>query len=891
MGNPMASPLRKPACILLLALVLVFTARAPAASSTLPTPSAFAGFPIGSDGNLVRWEKIVAYFRLVAESSDRVRVEELGKSTNGNPFLLATISSPRNLSRLAEIRANQWKFAHPNELSESDMQQLAANSPAVVLLTCNIHATEIGSSQMALELAHRMATEDSRWMRNVLDNVVLLLIPSFNPDGQIMVTDWNNRVRGTKQVWSGLPWLYHPYVGHDNNRDAFMMTQVESRYVNKLLFQDWFPQVYLDQHQQGNEGMRVFVPPFDDPINPNVDPVVWAEAGVFGLSMFGALHDAGFDGVGHSERYTAWWQGGFLRGAWFHNSVGLLTEVASAQLATPVYQEKAKLGQPSSSRRSRIDWFRERTADPTAPAPPPADVTPRSSYPRPWLGGKWTLRDIIDVELVISNSLLETAAGRRERLIENQIHMGRRAMEEGQKGNPYAYVFPAGQRDPGAMHRLIEALHYAGIEVQRAAEPFRAGEKEYPAGSFVIPMAQPFRAYVKDLLERQEHPDLGLPPNGSLGDEPYDVTAWTLPLQMGVEAVRVKDSFQARLERLDAIPLPRGELAAGPARSGFLISPEPNNGVIATNRFLKAGADIAWLTEETEAGGRTFPPGSLWVKQPAGSGDEIRRNVEELGLSGVALDEPPRGRALRLAKPRVALYRPWTASIDEGWTRWLLEQYEFAFTPVHDADVHAGKLRELWDVIILPGDRADDRLVKGNDWESTPPEFRGGIGEKGREALRDFVSDGGTLIAMGDSTEFAVRTFALPLRNALDGLDRARFFCPGSLLKILVDRHHAVAYGMPSEATAVFENNSAFENAPGFSYTNLKVIARYPGRDVLQSGWMRGEEHLRDRIAAAEVTYRKGRVILFGFRPQFRAQPHNTFKLLFNAIHYSAAVP
>ena len=884
----MAFFLRTTAFFLLIAFVLTAPAAGQIAPSTLPTPEEFAGFPIGSDGNLVRWEKIVAYFRLAADSSDRVLVEELGKSTNGNPFLLATISSPKNLARLAEIRANQWKIAHPNELNDEEVRELVWNSPSVVLMTCNIHATEIGASQMALELVHRVTAEDSPWMRNVLDNVVLLLIPSFNPDGQIMVTDWNNRVRGTKQVWSGLPWLYHPYVGHDNNRDAFMMTQVESRYVNKLLFQEWFPQVYLDQHQQGNAGMRVFVPPFDDPINPNVDPVIWAEVGVFGLSMFGALHDAGFDGVGHSERYTAWWQGGFLRGAWFHNSVGLLTEVASAQLATPVYQESAKLGQPSFPRTSRTDWFRERTADPTAPGPPPGDVHPRSNYPRPWLGGKWTLRDIIDVELVISSSLLETAANRRGRLIENQIRMGRRAIEEGKKGDPYAYVFPPGQHDQGATYRLLETLHYAGIEVQRAAEPFRIGEKEYPAGSLVILMAQPFRAYVKDLLEKQEHPDLGQS-GGSMGDEPYDVTAWTLPLQMGVEAVRVKDAFQARLEKLESIPLPQGELASGPARSGFLISPGPNNSVIATNRLLKAGAEVLWLTEETEVAGRSFPPGSLWVRQPAGTDGELRNTIEELGLRGIGLNQSPQGRTMRLAKPRVALYQPWTASMDEGWTRWLLEQYEFVFTPVHDADIQAGRLRELWDVIILPGDRGDERLVKGNDWESTPAEFRGGIGDKGREALRDFVSRGGTLIAMGDSTEFAIRTLSLPVKNALDGLERARFYCPGALLRVLIDRHHPVAYGMPNEATAMFENNGAFEPAPGFSYTNLKIIARYPGTDLLQSGWMRGEEHLHDRIAAAEVTYREGRVVLLGFRPQFRAQPHNTFKLLFNAIYYAAA--
>jgi hypothetical protein len=466
--------------------------------------------------------------------------------------------------------------------------------------------------------------------------------------------------------------------------------------------------------------------------------------------------------------------------------------------------------------------------------------------------------------------------------------MGRRAIAEGKKGDPYAYLFPPDQHDPGAAHRLLDLLQFAGIEVSQASEPFRVGEQEYPAGTVVIPMAQPFRAYVKDLLERQNHPEPGQMATGTIGDEPYDVTAWTLPLQMGVNAVRVKDTFEVRLERLDSIPRLKGELA-GTGKLGFLISPEPNNKAIATNRLLKAGAELFWLTEEIAVDRQILPPGSIWIRQPEGDIGKLRETVDELGLRAFGLDQPPPGRTLRLSKPRVALYQPWTASMDEGWTRWLLEQYEFTFAPVQNPDIRAGDLRKHWDVILLPGDRGDERLVTGNDWESTPPEFRGGLGAKGRDALREFVAQGGTLIAMGDSTEFALRTFALPVRDALEGLTRSKFSCPGSLLRILVDRQHPIGYGMPAEATVVFENNTAFEAAPGFSYTNLRVIARFPGSDLLQSGWMRGEEYLRDRIGAAEITYHKGRVVLIGFRPQFRAQSHNTFKLLFNAIHYAGA--
>jgi hypothetical protein len=715
-----------------------------------------------------------------------------------------------------------------------------------------------------------------------------LLVPSFNPDGQIIVSDWNKRVRNSENVWSPIPWLYHPYVGHDNNRDAFMMTQVESRYVNKLLFQDWFPQIYLDQHQQGNSGMRVFVPPFRNPINPNVDPVIWSEIGLMGFAMFSALHEAGFTGAAYDQSYTAWWQGGFLRGAWFHNMVGLLTEVASANLASPVFQRRAELGKPPDDSPDRADWEKARLRNPRAPMPAPRDVMPRNNYPRPWLGGKWSPRNIIDYELTLSYGLLEAAANNRVRLITNQIRMGQRAIEEGKKGSPVAYLFPERQHDRGAAARLLEALHYTGIEIYRAKSEFKAGGEQYPAGTYVIPMAQPFRAYAKDLLEAQQHPDPGDLPTGAMSEQPYDVTAWTLPLQMGVKAVPVKAALEVDLAKLDAIPAPEAKFTRrGDGKLGYLIRPEPNAKTTATNRLLRAGAAVEWLTRDVDSAAGAYPAGTILA-----SGIDAARLESLTGGLALEIEEPsapldaPR---IRLREPRVAIYQPWTASMDEGWTRWLLRQYEFRATPLHDADLRAGKLRDQWDAIILPGDRGNTSIVEGHASTAVPAEYRGGIGEQGRQALRDFVSEGGTLIAMGDSTEFALLSFELPLRNALKDLKRGEFSCPGSLLRILVDNRHPIAYGMPTEGTASFSDDAAFEAAPEFSYTSLKVIARYPADNPLQSGWLRGPEHLQNRIAAAEVLYKKGRVVLIGFRPQFRAQPDNTFKLLFNAIHYSAA--
>ncbi|MDA2913008.1 hypothetical protein MYX77_03450 [Acidobacteriia bacterium AH_259_A11_L15] len=867
----------------------------------IPTPEEFAGFRMGTEGELVKWPQIVEYLQRVDQGSDRVQVVELGKSTNGHPFLLVILSSPANLERLEEIKTTQRRLAYPYDLTEEETKRLARTSPGVLLITLNIHSTEIGSSQMALELVHRIATEDSPWMQNILDNVVFLLVPSFNPDGQIMVVDWYNQNKDTEHALASMPWLYHPYVGHDNNRDAFMLTQVESRLVTKVLYQDWFPQVYVDEHQMGFTRARMFVPPFRNPINPNVDPLVWAENGLLGFAMFTALNEAGLEGVTYDQYYTSWWQGAFLMEAWWHNMAGLLTEVASTWMATSTEQEKAKLGvPPKGPPPSFEEIFQRLEEDPKAPLPAPRDVMPRNNYPRPWLGGQWTLRDIIDYELVATYGLLEAVANNRSVLIENQVKMGKNAIEAGQNGeSPYAWVFPADQHDPGALNRLLEVMHSGGVEVHRAEEAFTAGEKDYPAGTYVILIGQPYGRYAKDLLEVQRHPDPKEMPPGAMADQPYDVTGWTLPLQMGVEAVKIEKPFEAELTKLESIPAPKGELvsASRGRHRGFVVAPGATSRVLLVNRLLEAGAEVSWLTEplEVESRGWEYPPGSLYIRNL--SEERLRAMVEELGLTGEEVtnrdDAVLRAPRLRLRQPRVGLYQPWMASMDEGWTRWLLEQYEFPFTTLHNADIKAGPegsgLNEKFDVIIFPGDRDKDNILKGNQRKWTPEEYRGGIGEEGLEALRQFVRRGGTLVLLDESSELVLESWAVPVKNVLKGVKREEFSCPGSLLRILVDPNHPVAYGMRPEATAVFVNSPAFDLAPGFSYTDVRVIARYPATNPLQSGWIRGPEHLENRIAAAEVRYEKGRIIFLGFRAQFRAQPHNTFPLLFNALHYAAA--
>ncbi|HYM09408.1 MAG TPA: M14 metallopeptidase family protein [Bryobacterales bacterium] len=856
---------------------LLFLLAAVAAAATLPTPEQFAGFPIGADKKLVRWERIVEYMRLAAAASPRLRVEELGKTTNGNPFLVVTISAPETLGDLARYKEIQHRLAYPRDLSPADAEPLIEQDKAVLLITCNIHSTEIGSSQMALDLVYRLATEDSPFVRRVLDNVIFLLVPSLNPDGQIIVTDWYNKILGTPYEHSFLPELYHKYTGHDDNRDSFMNTQAESRMINRLTYKDWFPEVFLDEHQMGNAGPRIFVPPFKDPINPNVDPVIWETNGMLGYAMGAALNARGFSGVISDAMYTSWWQGGFLMQAWWHNMVGLLTEVASANVASPVEQERVRAG-PGAEPASETQRGQPSGRDPRRPLPPPRDVTPRGNYPRPWLGGRWSLRDIVDYELTATYGLLEAVANNRDLLVRNFYHMNRKQMRLGSQEAPYAWVVPRAQHDPPVAARLMQILDELGVEVHQAAESFEAGGQSYPAGSYVVLMSQPFRAFAKDLLEKQEYPPQRVHPGGPI-ERPYDVTGWTLPYQMGVEAVEIPKRFEAKLELLKVVPVPAGKFEPAPGRNvaEFEISNATNNTHIAVNRLLKAGHDVAWNSH------------GFFVRSKAGLAAQLEEWTRQLGIDVKALPAAPSDPVHKLRPARIALYRPWLPDMDEGWTRWLLEQYEFPYTPVRDPDIKAGRLHERFDAILI-ADESKTSLLKGVNNAWTLPPYRGGLGTEGVAALKEFVRNGGTLVTLGSASLLPIEEFPLPLKNALKDLRPDQFSCPGSILKIFVDNTTPAGYGMPDEASAVFYNNVAFDSTAPLGDATVHAIAKYPAGDILQSGWIGGPEHLYDRIAAAEVTLGRGRVILLGFGVQHRAQPHGTFKLLFNSLRAAGAM-
>jgi hypothetical protein len=898
-----------------IALALVPWAQLRASAATdIPTPQQFLGFRVGEDKKLARWEKIVEYMRLIANGSDRVKLRELGKTTNNNSFILLEISSNDTIKNLDHFKRLERKlYFQGGAPTDAERDEIFRSGKAVVFVSCNIHSTEIGASQMVLELVHRLATEDSPVVKKILDNTIFLLVPSLNPDGQIIVTDWYNKNVGTEYEASPLPWLYHPYVGHDNNRDMYMFTQKESQMTAHLLWHDWFPSVWLDEHQMGSQGARIFVMPATDPINQNVHPLIYRWNGMLGQAQAAALEAAGKEGIIYNSTYTNFWQGAMAWSGWWHNQVGLLTEVASARIASPIEQRRAQPGQQAPASADDFQGQQRRQMEnPNEPLPPPRDVTPRTEYPRPWLGGKWTLRDIVDYELIATMALLETAADHREQLLRQIYEVNRATVEAGAKGDPAAIIIPVEKQHDSreAMH-LIERLQMAGVEVSRADAAFEADGKKYAAGAFVIPMNQVFARYAKDLLEKQTYPEVRRSPN-SPPEPPYDVTAWSLGMQMGVETTFVKKplSDSARLTRLDSPPKPIGEVRGEGGKFSFDYA-GPDS-AIAVNRLLKGGVQTDVLLfsgnekprvvgvgasrEMLQALSRDLglviqtagPPNGKSGKSASSSDKSVISGDRSKNSPDKAMSSPEKMlplASLRLRAPRLGLYQPWTSNMDEGWTRWVLEQYEFSYKTIHNEDIKTGRLREKFDAIILPDQQPRD-ILNGNDFKTIREEYRGGIGEAGLDAIRQFVREGGTLVAMGASCDLVIDKLPIPVRNLKRGLTRDQHFAPGTIVRIQVDNTHPIGLGMPSETYGFYNNSPFFALVEGFSSQRASVVARYPNSDVVGSGWLKGEDLMSGRAAVVSVEMNPGRIVLFGLRPQHRAQTHATFLLLFDALYH-----
>jgi hypothetical protein len=844
-----------------------------AAQQSIPHPRDVFGFELGADYKLAKYDQIEAYFERLDAASDRVKVVRIGESVLGRSLLLAFISSEENIRQLDEYRDISERLARGRDLTDVQARQLAKEGKAIVWIDAGIHATEVAPVQSTPLLAHKVVTEETEEMRRIREDVILLLMPVMNPDGMDMVAEWYESNLGTRYETAPLPGLYHFYTGHDNNRDWAMHTQKESQAVAPVLYEEWYPQILYIQHQTGPFPARIHMPPFDDPVNPNIHPLVVQSVNVIGAHMAKRFGEERKPGAIQHRQYPMWRADGLRYAVYGHNIMGVHTETQLFRYATPRYYDPDSLPGVFGGRGA-----------------PLSTTNPSVFYPDPWRGGWWRLGDAVEYVLTACMGVLDIAERLKEDWLYNSYTMARDAIQK--EGDVFAWVIPLEQWDRSEAIELVRILRRAGVEVHRAISPFLVGDKSYGAGSYLAYGGQAFRGFIAHILDKQAYPDRRLY-SGGPPIPPYDLAGWTFPVAMGVNVDRVERRFDAEVEVVDEVePAPGG--VKGDAAFGYLLSHQDNLSALAVNRLLAAGNPVSWSGEVFVADGSTYRTGTIIVEQGRGTAELVETLARELGLEFIGLGQQPTTTLFRLHSPRVGLYKSWVANMDEGWTRWILaKEYGFAVDTLHDADIRAGDLSR-YDAIILP-DQSVRAIVDGHSSGTMPPEYIGGMGVEGAAELRRFVEAGGTLVAFDNATEFAIQQFELPVRDVLRGLPTTEFFVPGSLIRLNVDDTHPIAYGMPAEVAAMFRRSKAFElvhpEGEGSSLVSpVEVVARYGKNDLLLSGFEVGAEtHLADRPAVVRVGLGDGDVILIGFRPQFRAIPRVTFKLLFNAIHGAAA--
>jgi hypothetical protein len=856
------------AIFVLLTLGFGLNPQAAWAQTRVTSPETFFGFRMGADRKIAHWDRMVEYYKMLEKESDRIKVFNMGPSSMGNPFLLVIISAPGNLAKLDRLREVNAKISDPRGLAEAEVKKLVAEGKAVICQSMSLHATEIGGAQMAPELAYDLASRQDEETKRILENVVFLMAPSFNPDGLIMVADWYEKTLGTEYEGSNLPWLYHKYAGHDDNRDAFMTNLVESQYMARIMYRDWsVPQAYVDHHHMGSYGARIYVPPYAEPVRPFADPLIWREHSWYGAHIAYKEEEAGLSGILNMAQYSGWGHFGFHWITPFHNIAGMLTESASAKLATPMFILPEQLQGGARG----LPVYEEQT-----------------TFPDPWPGGWWRLRDIVDRQKVSAWAVLDIAARNKETVLWNAYLKAKRQSERGAAGKPAAYVIPAAQHDPLTAVKLVNKLLVQGVEIMQSPKGFStANGMAYGPGSYVVSLAQPKMGLLRYLLGRTFYPDNSYT-RGSDGNpiRPYDMATDTMAEFMGVRVDPVGEAVPADLRRLTA-PVPAaGQAAKG--SSGYVFDGRLNDSFKAASLLVDKGVALRRM-DKAAAG---LQPGDFIIA--AGPEAAVADVARQTGVDFKPLAVDVRAASHELKRLRVAMYQRYGGgNMDEGWTRLLLEQFSIPYTSVMDAEIKKGSLNDKYDVFILPedstaqitGERSAGGERGGRSAESVPPEYRSGLGADGVEALRLFVRKGGTLVTIGGASTFAIDRFGLPVRNALAGKTSKDFWCPGSTLRARFDNAHPLAYGMPSEGLVIFMGNSlAFEIAPSDANERYERIVSFPERDLLQSGWLIGEDNLAKRAAMIAARYGDGRIVLFGFRPQFRDQAHGTFKLLFNAL-------
>jgi hypothetical protein len=927
-------------------LVLAFAAASfapPAAAASVTSPKRQFGFDVGDDYQLVNYKQLVAYWKKLDAESDRLTLVDIGRTEEGRTMVMAVITSPGNHARLARYKDIAKRLALAKGLTDDAARRLAAEGKAVVWIDGGLHATEILGSQQLVELVWRMVSRDDAETRRILDDVILLAVPA-NPDGLDLVADWYMREQEpSKRSMGGVPVLYQKYIGHDNNRDFYMNTQAETKAMSRQLYIEWHPQVLYNHHQSGPAGTVLFAPPFRDPFNYVFDPLIPVGLDLVSASMHNRFVTEGKPGatMRSGASYSTWWNGGLRSTGYFHNVIGILTEA---------------IGNPTPM---EIPFIPDR-------------LLPKHDYPYPIAPQKWHFRQSIEYAITADMAILDVASKHREDFLYRRYLMGKHAIEAGSKDSwtivpgtiaavqaaverdrgasqgqqaaaqaagggrggfgrggvdvkyyeaifdknardPRGYVIPSDQADFPTATKFVNALLESGVEVERATAAFTVAGKSYPKGSYVIRTAQAFRPHVMTMFEPQDHPN-DVPYPGGAPRPPYDAAGWTLAYQMGISFDRILEGFNGPFERIpDVLKPPPGAFQAKAGSAGYLLDHRVNDTFVAINRLLKAGAEVLWLKEGLEAGGRAYPPGAIYVPATAQAAAILEKTAKDRGLDVVGLGAAPSGQAFRLKPVRIGLWDTYGGSMASGWVRWLLEQFEFPYELVFAPALDAGNLGANFDALIFVGGSIPRVPAGGADggasfrgFQAPPPSnvpepYRDRVGrvtaEKTVPVLREFVEAGGTILALDSATVIAEH-FGLPLANALaemgpDGrptpLRSEKFYIPGSVLRAAFDNTHPLAHGMADAVDVFYDNTPAWTLLPDAELKGVRAVGWFGEGKLLRSGWAWGEAYLHRSVQVAEASVGKGKLFLYGPEIAFRGQPHGTFKLLFNGLYYGPA--
>jgi len=897
------------------------------AQDKITSPIEQFGFNIGDDYHLVNYTQLFEYWKKLEQESDRMKLVKIGVTAEGRPMVMAIITSTENHKKLLRYKEISSRLALAEGLTDSEARKLAAEGRAMVWIDGGLHATEVLGSQQLIELVYQMVSQSDPETLRILNDVILLVVCT-NPDGLELVANWYMRETDqSKRSTRGLPRLYQKYIGHDNNRDFYMVTQPETEAINRVLYREWFPQIVYNHHQTGPAGCVLFAPPFRAPFNYNFDPLV-----AMGIELVGAAMHTRFIAEGKpgatmrsGAGYSIWWNGGLRTTVYFHNMIGILTET---------------IGNPTPI---KIPFLPQRQL-------------PHNDLPYPVAPQEWHFRQSMEYSITADRAILDLASKHRQDFLFNIYRMGKNSIERGsrdhwtihpdriaevedkikegkaqlegfgrsrgyplkyyemlfdpQKRDPRGYILPSNQPDFLTATKFVNTLIKNGVIVCSATRSFEVSGKSYPAGSYIVKTAQAFRPHILDMFEPQDYPD-DIPCPGGPPKPLYDSAGWTLAYQMGIEFDRFLDSFDGPFEKIKDFAMPPlGKVKLKQGASGFLLSHQVNDAFIAINRFLRAGKEVYWLKKSFQANGKLYPPGTIYIPAKSCSVSELRDIAEEVGLSFEATNSKPSGEVFHLKKLKIGLWDQYGGSMPSGWVRWLLEQFEFPFEVVYPPALDAGNLAKKYDVLIFV-----DGAIPKSDRERTerlrplpqpkpetiPSEYRNRLGRvtvsKTVPQLKQFLQEGGTILAIGSSTCLGSH-LGLPIVDALverlkDGtekpLPREKYYVPGSIFQARVDNNHPLAYGMSDMVDVFFRYSPVFHLLPDAALKGVKAVAWFGEGNLLRSGWAWGEHYLNGGVLVIEADVGKGKLFLYGPEITFRAQPHGTFKFLFNGIYYGGS--